>query len=163
MNDNKNQITILRALSKLNNPNIYYVMAGKGNMDSVLASSAKELGIENQVKLLGYRTDVNELYHASDAFCFPSKREGLGLGAVEAMLAGLPIITSNVHGINDYSQDGVTGFKCSPLDIDGFAEAILKIVKDADLRKKMGTYNKAYAEKYDVNRIIQLIGDIYGI
>lgn len=162
LNDNKNHATIVKAIAKLHNPNIYYVIAGRGSAEGTLVRLAESEGIQNNFILLGYRDDIPDLNYAADVFCFPSKREGLGLGAVEAMLSGLPIVTSNVHGINDYSQDGVTGYKCAPMDVDGFAKAIDKLYKDPELRAKMGTYNRKYAEKYDVRKIIKRIGDIYG-
>ena len=59
-----------------------------------------------------------ELYQVADIFCFPSKREGLGLAAIEAMSSGLPLITSNINGIKDYSIDGVTGYSCNPTDVN---------------------------------------------
>lgn len=50
---------------------------------------------------LGYTNDIKELLYTADIFCFPSKREDLGLVAIETMASGLPLITSNIHGIND--------------------------------------------------------------
>lgn len=161
LNDNKNHATIVKAIAKLHNPNIYYAIAGRGSAEETLVRLAESEGIQNNFILFGYRDDIPDLNYAADVFCFPSKREGLGLGAVEAMLSGLPIVTSNVHGINDYSQDGVTGYKCAPMDVGGFAKAIDKLYKDPELRAKMGTYNRKYAEKYDVRKIIKRIGDIY--
>ncbi|MDE0564860.1 glycosyltransferase, partial [Exiguobacterium sp. B2(2022)] len=89
---------------------------------------------------------------AADCFVFPSKREGLGMAALEAMAAGLPIITSNVHGINDYSVDGVTGFKCAPNDVKGFAQAIQTMRLDFKLAQKMGFNNMKTAKSYDVEQ-----------
>ena len=122
---------------------------------------AKNLNVLEQVHLLGYRNDIVQLNHCSDAFCFPSHREGLGLGAIEAMSSGLPIITSNVHGINDYSNDGVTGYKCAPTDVDGFANAILKLVQDKESCLQFGLNNKDIAKKYSVENIIEMMRKIY--
>lgn len=161
LNGNKNQQIIIRALAALNNPNIHYALAGKGDKREALLALAEELGVSGQIHLLGYRNDIPELNSSADAFCFPSLREGLGLGAVEAMACGLPIITSNVHGINDYSVDGVTGYKSAPMDVDGFASAIQKLADDSCLRLKMGQNNKQFVKKYDVNQINPLLMSIY--
>jgi glycosyltransferase involved in cell wall biosynthesis len=104
------------------------------------------------VTLLGFRDDVIEVMKAADCFVFPSKREGLGMAALEAMAAGLPLITSNVHGINDYSIDGVTGYKCSPEDVTGFARAIRTMQLDFDLSHQMGIHNSESVKAFDVDR-----------
>lgn len=159
INANKNHETIVRAIADM--PNIYYLIAGQGTLMDYLQDLTNELGISNKVKLLGYRSDISELCIASDIFCFPSFREGLGLAAIEAMACGLPIVTSNIHGINDYSENGVTGYKCAPGDIKGFATAINALAEDNQLRVRMGQHNQKLAKRYDVHNIIALMRQIY--
>lgn len=161
LNENKNHQVIIKALAKLNNPNIHYAIAGVGDKRTALIELARQLGIENQVHLLGYRRDVPELNCSADVFCFPSIREGLGLAAIEAMACGLPIITSNVHGINDYSEDGVTGYKCSPFDAIGFSKGILNILNDIMLCQKMSTYNKRMVAKYRIENVLDKMEGLY--
>lgn len=161
LNKNKNHETIIKALAKLNNPNIYYVICGEGPMKNYLSEIAIRLGVENQVKLLGFRKDIADICMVSDLFMFPSHREGLGMAALEAMASGLPVISSNVHGINDYSIDGKTGFSCSPEDVNGFAEKILKVVTDLGLRDKMGNYNRQVVKKYDIKYSTMILNNIY--
>lgn len=159
LNENKNHQVIIRALAKLNDPNVHYAIAGTGDKKEFLLRLAKELGVTDQIHLLGYRNDVPELNYASDVFCFPSHREGLGLSAIEAMACGLPIVTSNIHGINDYSVDGVTGYKCRPDDVDGFMKAIQIIQSNG--KKHMGDHNKVCSGKYSINRIVEKMKAIY--
>lgn len=161
LNENKNHQVIIRALAKANDPKIHYAIAGMGEKRDVLQVLTEELGVSKQVHFLGYRNDIPQLNCASDVFCFPSIREGLGLAAIESMACGLPIITSNVHGINDYSTDGATGYKCSPFDADGFAEAINQLKNDVELRARMRLHNIALANKYEINHINSLLKRIY--
>lgn len=161
LNENKNHQIIIRALAKLHDPNVHYAIVSVGDKREYLLALADELGVSEQVHLLGYRKDVPELNHAADVFCFPSHREGLGVAALEAMACGLPLITSNVHGINDYSADGVTGYKCAPTDAAGFAEAVKKMANDDHLRMKMGQDNRLLSKKYEVHAIISLLKKIY--
>ena len=161
LNENKNHQVIIRAMAKLGNPNIHYAIAGVGDKKEYLEELAQTLGVSDRLHLLGYRRDIPELNTAADAFCFPSHREGLGLAAIEAMACGLPIITSNVHGINDYSIDGVTGYKCSPTDAEGFASAIEKLLKNRDLIEKTNSSNKEYIKKYSINEIVPKVKFIY--
>ena len=95
------------------------------------------------------------------AFCFPSKTEGMGIAALEAMACGRPIITSNVHGINDYSENGVTGFKCSPNDVEGFAEGISSLYNNKELCETMGLHNREVVKKYDIAEILKIMSRMY--
>ena len=157
LNENKNHQVIIRAMAELHNPQIHYVLCGKGERQEDLRVLSVDLGLGDKVHILGFRQDVNEVLLAADLFCFPSKREGLGLAAVEAMVAGLPLVTSNI----DYSIDGVTGYSCSPEDVRQFAQAIRKIYVDPWRRVVMGNKNKMAASKYDSNQIIPRMKRIY--
>ncbi|MBQ9780408.1 MAG: glycosyltransferase family 4 protein [Clostridia bacterium] len=161
VNENKNHQIIIRAMARLQRENMHYMIAGSGPLADALLQLAQSLGMADRVHMLGYRNDIPELCYAADIFCFPSYREGLGLAAIEAMACGLPIVTSNVHGINDYSQNNVTGYKCAPKDTDGFAEAIRKLADDPTLRKQIGVRNVKLSESYDVSRIVPLMMEIY--
>lgn len=163
VNENKNHQVIVRALEKLSDPDIHYAIAGIGNEETKLLALARELGVSEQVHLLGYRNDIAELNHAANVFCFPSFREGLGLAAIEAMTCGLPLITSNVHGINDYSVNDVTGYKCAPVDADGFAFAIRKLKTDAITRQRIGRCNMELSHKYSITQIVSLMKKVYKI
>lgn len=163
INKNKNQEVIIRALAKLNNPNIYYVIAGKGPNTECLNNLIHTLGLEKQVMLLGFRSDIIALCHTADIFCFPSKREGLGKASLEAMISGLPIITSNVHGINDYSKHGVTGFKTDPRDVNGFAKYINQLYENPELRAQMRENCKEAVLPFESGKIVERMREIYEI
>lgn len=161
LNKNKNHGTIIKALARINNPNIYYVICGEGTTATDLRNLAIDLGIEAQVKLLGFRTDIAGVCKCSDIFVFPSRREGLGLAALEAMALGLPIVTSNVHGIVDYSINGVTGFNCDADDVEGFTWAINELIFNEDLITKMGNYNKNSLKAFELDSVLNKMRDIY--
>jgi glycosyltransferase involved in cell wall biosynthesis len=161
LNKNKNHETVIKALAKLNNPQIHYVICGKGLLKDYLESLVKELGLKKQVHLLGFRTDIAEICNASDLFAFPSHREGLGMAALEAMACGLPIVTSNVHGIVDYSVDGKTGFTCSPTDVNGFATAIIKIYREAKLSEKFKGYNIDKIKMFSIDKVKDKMAQVY--
>jgi len=162
LNVNKNHGTCIRALAKLKNPQIHYVICGAGPLHDYLLGLARELGLVAHVHLLGYRGDVGEVCKASDVFAFPSLREGLGMSALEAMACGLPLVTSNVHGIVDYSVNGVTGYTCDPMDVDGFAESIGKLFLDEQLRSRFSNFNKAFAENFSKEQTLKSLRKIYG-
>lgn len=126
-----------------------------------LQDEINESGMHGRIRLLGYRSDVEELCSAADLFCFPSHREGLGLAALEAMASGLPLVTSNVHGINDYSIDGVSGYKCDPDDADGFAEAIGRLIDNPKDCRRFGEYNRKQVQKYGLEKVGATMQRIY--
>ncbi|WBY64488.1 glycosyltransferase family 4 protein [Thermocaproicibacter melissae] len=161
INKNKNQHVIIEAISKISDFNPYYLICGEGPEKENLKALSKELGIEQQVIFLGFRNDIAEILKIADCFAFPSKREGLGIAALEAMASGLPIITSNASGILDYSENGKTGFICSPDDACGFANAICKLAHDENLRQQMSSYNQSKVLKYDIKNVRQTMVDIY--
>ena len=97
---------------------------------------------------------------ACDIFAHPSVREGLGLASLEAMASGLPLITSNVQGVPDYVENGVTGYMCNPKDVDAYAENMNKLVCDKSLRETIGTTNTTYVQKYRVEEIQPVIKGI---
>lgn len=161
LNRNKNHQVIIRAVAHLNDSRVHYFIVGNGPLEKELRQLSQKLGIEKNVHFLGYRRDVPALLKNADVYAFPSLREGLGMSSIEAMSSGLPIITSNRHGINDYSEDGVTGFKYDPGDYKGFAEGIRRIVFDNDLKHQMGRHNMDVAKQYTVEESMDVLCGIY--
>lgn len=161
LNKNKNHEIIIEAISKINDSTIYYCIAGQGELESYLTSKIKSLKLEERVKLLGFRKDVGQLYHTADIFCFPSLREGLGLAAIEAMACGLPLITSNIHGINDYSENDKTGFKCQRENINEITNAITILIESKEKRQKISIYNKEKANDFSIRIVKQRMKNLY--
>ena len=159
--ERKNHEVIIRALAKINNPDIYYAIAGKGPLKEYLTNLSNDLGVSNRVLFLGFRTDVFELYHAADISAFPSKIEGLGLAGVEAMAAGVPLVSSNVHGILDYVIDGKTGYAIPPNDIDGYAVAIKKLAENPALRESMRIDCLKAVEPFEIHNALNVMWSIY--
>ena len=126
-----------------------------------MANLAKELGLADRIIFLGFRTDVFELYHAADISAFPSKIEGLGLAGVEAMAAGVPLVSSNVHGILDYVIDGKTGYAIAPDNVDGYAEAIQKLADDSSLREGMKSDCLKAVEPFEIHNALRVMWGIY--
>lgn len=161
VNDNKNQEVIIKAVSKLNNKNIFYLICGTGSKLQELKSLTEELGLQENVLFLGYRQDVNEILQVSDVFVFPSKREGLGMAAIEAMANRLPLLCSNVHGINDYTFNYYNCLKYSPNDIEGFSFGINYLYNNKELCDRMGKRNQSYAKNYSWENVKPYLSNLY--
>lgn len=141
LNKNKNQSVIIKALSRVNDSRIHYVLCGKGTEKKHLQMLAQKYNLAENVHFLGYRKDVVSLCRDADIFAMPSYREGLSVAAMEAKYLGLPLITSNRRGLSDLNVHGETGFLCSPNDVRGFAECINALVRDNEKRETMGKNN----------------------
>ena len=161
MIERKNHEVIIRALAKVKQDNIYYAICGKGPLKEDLQNLAKELGLENRVLFLGFRKDIPELCNTADISAFPSKIEGLGLAGIEAMAAGVPLVSSNVHGILDYVIDGKTGYACAPNDVDGFASAIEKLASDKQLRDAMAQNCWEAVKPFEISNALRVMWNIY--
>lgn len=163
----KNQETILRAIASLNNPSLKYIICGCGDLEEYLTKLASDLGVGCNLKLLGHRYDIPEILKACDIYAQPSLREGLGIAALEAMSAGLPILTSNVQGMVDYSKTGITGYCLDPYDVLGYANAIKILADNAVLRKKISIHNVEAAKVYDISLICKqmeiIINDVLAL
>lgn len=161
LNVNKNHKVILNAIKQIPNEDIYYVVCGKGGQKENLEMQAKEFGFSDRLKLVGWQSNIYEWLSMADVFAFPTLREGLGIAALEAMAAGLPLITSNAGGIKEYSENGKTGFSCNAEDTEGFAKAIQTLKENASMRKEMGEYNRVVVRKFDSNAVYEQMLKIY--
>ena len=158
----KNQRVVIEAFGKIKDPTFYYVIAGRGPLKNEYAKLAEKLGIEKNLLLLGSRTDIAELCRAADVFVHPSVREGLGIAPLEAMATGLPLISTYINGMKDYTQDGVTGCCLSnPLDVDAMVKSILKMRVDKAFRKQCSANNVEIAKNFDLSVSIKAMATIY--
>ena len=161
INKNKNHQLVIKALSELKIMNIQYLICGEGPLKKNLGSLSKELDIENSVKFLGYRDDIEEILEISDIFVFPSYREGLSLSVMEAMCSGLPILASKIRGNSDLVDENLGGYLFEPNDVDKLIYGINELYTDQNKRKQFGKYNKIKSKKFDVNKILKQIEKVY--
>jgi glycosyltransferase involved in cell wall biosynthesis len=155
----KNHEIIIRAISKLDKPNIVYCICGQGFLEKYLLELAKKYNVN--LKLLGFRNDVAQIYQAADVFVFPSLHEGLPVALMEAMTVGLPIVCSNIRGNTDIINNGQGGFLVESNDPIGFANAINNIIDDTSLRKRMSEYNRETIKKYELENVLKELKKLY--
>lgn len=161
LNRNKNHEVIIRAIASLNDPDIFYGICGKGYRQEYLEELAEKKGIAHQVKFFGFRNDIPEMLQGADCFVFPSRREGLGIAAIEAMAAGLPMITSDCRGTREYMKDSVTGYVCRSGQISEYAQLIKKMKNDPEKRKEMSDVCQRVAEKFNLRRTDRIMREVY--
>lgn len=123
-------------------PSAHAAIAGDGPLRGPLENRARALGL-GQLHFLGRRADVAQLMAAADAFCLPSRAEGLPLAILEAMACGLPVVASDVGGVHEAVQDGVTGWLVPPRDPLLLATRLFALLEDPVLARTMGAAGRA--------------------
>ncbi|MGF3182946.1 glycosyltransferase [Facklamia sp. P12934] len=162
LSDRKNHLVGIEVLNILKDKSIHYVICGKGGQLEKLQELVNKYHLKDNVHFLGYINNLESIYGVSDVFLFPSKREGLGLAGIEAMASGLPILTSNINGINDYSVDGETGFSYEPSDYKGFSRGLKKILNMSPHKiEEISKNNRNKSLKYDQSVVNQIMKEIY--
>ncbi len=147
LNGNKNQSTVIKAISQIKDKGIYYSICGRGPKREELEHLIDELGLSNRVRLLGYREDMERVLQSADVFAFPSIREGFGMAAVEALGCGIPVIAADNRGTREYMHNGDNGTVCAHDDVNAFADAIIRLELHEELRRQ-------YSEQaYKLSRI----------
>ncbi len=113
-------------------------VAGEGAERSALERQAIAAGLEEGVRFLGERDDVPDLLAACDVFVLPSRREGLGVAALEAMALGRPVVATRVGGLGTAVVHGRTGLLVAPDDAAELAAALATLIRDPVLRERLG-------------------------
>lgn len=144
-----------------NYPQTYFVFAGDGPLRQRLERKAYELGINTNMRFLGWRNDVTRVISIYDIFIFPSLNEGMGRVLVEAMALGKPVVASNVGGIPDLVTHGKTGFLVPPRDPGQLARYIQVLMEDEGKRKRMGQGGKEMALNFKKEIMVEKIAELY--
>lgn len=169
----KNHETILRALAKLKNKKITYLISGHGELQGYLENLTRELEIGDQVKFLGYRSDIYEIYAIADLFVFPSFQEGLPKALMESMACGLPIICSDIRGNRDLMKkegkiETIPAYRCEGglmvLNVgssDSYCKGIEYMLNKRDDWESMGKRNIDNIKKFDSDHVTKRMQEIY--
>ncbi len=136
---------------------LFLTIVGDGELFAPLSRKIAEAGLSDRVALAGFRNDVADLLVASDVFVFPSLAEGLGTSAIDAMLAGLPVVASDVGGIPELlsprcdNWPGTLGWLVPPRNSDELAKAIWAAVNlSSQDRARLGAAARETAERFFV-------------
>ena len=126
-----------------------------------LEARAEELGVAGAVIFTGGRTDPGEILPALDIFVLPSRSEGFGRANLEAMAAGLPVVSTNVGGIPEVVIDGETGLLVPPNRPAALARAIITLAEDQGRRSKFGAAGRKRAAEFSIRRMTDGVVAIY--
>jgi len=143
----KGHLVLLRALAqaRFRVPDITLDIAGRGPLEPALRSYARELGIEETVRFLGFVSPVQEAIENAAVVVVPSLGEGFGMVALEAMERARPVIACAVGGLPEIVSDGETGVVVPPADAEALADAIVALAGDLGGAAEMGRSGRARA------------------
>lgn len=137
-------------ICRLSQPNVKLVFLGDGPEAPDLVNLIAARGLSQSVVLKGHVTEQEkaDILSFSDIFVSTSQHEGFGIVFLEAMAAGLPIVCYDRGGQTDFLKTGKTGHVVPLNDVQGFVNAVESLVRDADLRRKMGQENSLLAKEF---------------
>lgn len=164
LSDDKGLPSLLRALHDVTRrrDDIYWLIAGKGPLDQELRRSATQLGLNERVRFLGFRTDLPDLFAASDMLVIASTSEGCSVVALESMASGLPLVATAVGGTPEIVVHGETGFIIQPRRPEQIVESVLTLASDVERRESMGRRAaERVREHFTAQRMVQDFENVY--
>jgi glycosyltransferase involved in cell wall biosynthesis len=145
MDDQKDHITLIKALSKIDGYHLKLVGDGP-NMKSI-QKLAKQTNTYSKITFCGRLDSVDGILSESQIFVLISNWEGFPRSTIEAMRAGLPVIVSDVGGAAEAVQEGVNGYSVKRGDVQDLTQKLSKLIKNAEMRVEMGKNSRNYYEK----------------
>ncbi len=137
LHPNKQYITAIDALASLEDTGVHLVIIGEGELHDELREYAKRMGVENRVHFLGFILDAARYLRAFDTFVLPSEKEGLPYVLLEAGLAYVPVVATNIAGVKDIILNEFTGLLVPPGNAVSLATALGRTVQDATLARSL--------------------------
>lgn len=160
----KNHELLLNAFAKgpASTAKAHLVLVGEGVLRARLQRQVNELGLTNRVHFLGLRRDIPDVLGAADVFTLSSDWEGNPLSVIEAMAAGLPIVSTAAGGVPELLQDGKEGFIVEQGRAEQLSEAMTILLNNPGLRRAMGAAASTRAtEQFDVSAMVRAYEELY--
>jgi glycosyltransferase involved in cell wall biosynthesis len=143
-------------------PDARFVVLGEGELRPALEQQIRHLHLERHVFLAGFRPDVVELMKDFDVFALSSIYEGMCTSLVDAMAAEKPAVATSVGGVPEVLADGESGFLVPPHDARAMAARVVQLLKDAELRRRMGEAGLERARRlFTVERMVRGTTAVY--
>ncbi len=161
LNKNKNTFRLLEVIKSIDNPKIKYIICGQGPLKREYEEYITAHKLEDRVKMLGFRTDIQSILSVSDIYIMPSYREGLSRSMMEAMCQGLPVVASNIRGNIDLIGNNEGGILCSVDNNEEYKKAIISLFENENLRKEIAKRNKKFIKNYDLQVVLKQLEDAY--
>ena len=161
----KNNMDLIKAVEQVNSVHVNRLrlnMVGDGPLLTECQAYVSAHHLGNVVHFLGGRTDVDDILVQNDVFCLISNYEGLPISIIEAMRGGMPVIASDVGGVNELVQDGVNGYLIPRGNVSELVDKLEYVLKHREIIASMGEASrKFYEQEYTADRMNQKILAVY--
>lgn len=147
---------LLRAFENIfdEEKNLILLLVGDGEREDALKKQVTNYKSKSAIKFLGNRTDIPEILAITDIFALPTEGEGMSNAIIEAMAAGVPIITTDIEENRELIKDGVTGILFQKNDVRALSEKLRSLQPDPETRHRIGARARKEAERvFDIRQI----------
>lgn len=157
-------ISLLKQRGELGSDVRFYIVGQPESDKRELEALLSKSGLSDRVEMVGISNDVASYMCAADFYVQPSRSEGLPLALMEATSVGLPLVASCVGGIPEITQEGINGILVEPENEEMLAQAIAKLVDDAELRRQYSENSlEVYKNLFSVENGVRQTVEYYGI
>ena len=159
----KNHALLIEAFAQVRaDAPLYLLLVGGGELENAVREHVAGLGLQSRVRFLGVRADVADILRASDVFVLSSRWEGNPMSVMEAMAAGLPVVSTAVGGVPELVQEGATGLLVPSEDTGALACALQALVDDPARRQAMGAAARQHAiAHFDIRHTVRGYEQLY--
>jgi len=159
----KNHALLIEAFAQVrSDAPLYLLLVGGGELENTVREQVARLGLQERVRFLGVRADVADILRASDVFVLSSRWEGNPMSVMEAMAAGLPVVSTAVGGVPELVQEGATGLLVPSEDAGALAQAMQALVDDPVRRQAMGAAARQHAiARFDIRHTVRGYEQLY--
>ena len=143
-------------------PGLKLIVVGGGPEEENLRRLVREQGLDGTVLMVGQQENIADWYSLFDIFVLTSKSEGLSLTLIEALAAGLPIVTTDVGGNSEVVEHGFDGFLIPPDDKEAFKRAVLKVARDGKLCQTFSRNGRQrFQEHFSLSRMVKAYETVF--
>jgi N-acetyl-alpha-D-glucosaminyl L-malate synthase BshA len=158
----KRILDILKTFKKVSEKlNVKLLMVGDGPEKERAMRYCRAQSMEDSVLFLGRSNQIDEILCFSDLFLLPSEQESFGLAALEAMVHGVPVVCSDVGGLPEVIEEGVSGYLCPLGDVDAMANRAIHILEDPERHKRFKRQAYESSKKFDIDKVITHYESLY--
>jgi glycosyltransferase involved in cell wall biosynthesis len=143
-------------------PDALFLIVGDGELRQALEQAARDGGIARRTRFLGWRRDLDTVYGATDVFLLTSRNEGTPVALIEALAAGVPGVSTDVGGVRDVIEEGVSGLLAPYGDARALASHVSSLLRDPARRRGMGECRRvAIVNRYQIDRLVSDVAALY--
>jgi N-acetyl-alpha-D-glucosaminyl L-malate synthase BshA len=137
------------------------LFVGDGPERGMVEELGRQLDVCDEIRFVGKQEQMEDILAIGDLFLLTSEYESFGLAALEAMAAGVPVVSTNAGGLGEINIDGVTGYMSNVGDVDTMSQQAIAILKDEEVLQKFKKNAAQHALKFDIHNIVPLYENLY--